>query len=570
MIPSSRQTISPGAIHAEYTTQLSRTGKIDLVGQIISRNADVFKRPRAADRKVILNRLGWLDAIRKMPGELMRMERLVENVRSAGACHLFVLGMGGSSLGPEVFGNIFGRRPWLKSYTIIDSTAPSQLDAILKKTDLAKSFFIVSSKSGTTIETVSQFRYFFRRIKAIRPLKAGSHFAAITDPGSELMRIARRNRFRELFLNPPEIGGRYSALSFFGLVPAAFTRANLATLLRHAEQYLTYLDGHGKESDALELGVLIGCGARQGYDKLTFRASPKTAPFIPWIEQLVAESTGKELKGIIPIEGEPADMPTAASDDRLYLHYSFRRERRPAPSPMRSGARRPPLAVIELPDAHALGAEMVKWEMATAVAAIVLGVNPFDEPNVAESKKNTAVYIQESRKRHPRLAPPPLLTCGDCDIMTVSDVRGADKIGDLPPVEVFARFLAGLRRGDYLAILSYTEMAPEIEALLTRLREEIQKKTKIATLRGYGPRFLHSIGQLYKGGKPCGHFIVLEREYENDYDIPKMNLSFARLIKAQAQGDIRALQKRRRPVIVVNLKTNPVRGLNRLLDLIVQ
>lgn len=563
-----KQRIFPGAVRHDYDVHLERGRKDHWVQALINKNPSIFKKQDAAAHKVIVNRLGWIDIIRRMPSELTRLESLVEEVRKSGAVHIFVLGMGGSSLAPEVFGKMFGRRSWLKSYTVVDTTAPSQLATALKAVDLTRSFFIVSSKSGTTIETVSQFRFFFRLVKQLRPLKAGNHFAAVTDEGSELHRMGRRNRFRQIFLNPADIGGRYSALSFFGLVPAAFTKAHLSAVLDGAQHYLHHLESSPDDNEALELGVLMGCAAARGYDKLSCLASPRLTPFVPWIEQLVAESTGKEQTGVIPIDGESLAAWSAPGADRTFVSLAMTGEKHLLPTSALTGKSPAPRAAITLPDPHALGAEMLKWEMATAIAAVVMGVNPFDEPNVSESKKNTTAIIQEGR-RHRRVVPPvPLCVSDDIEIIAAADVKGITSRESLTAAEIMERFLSGAGRGDYFAVLCFAEMTPETEDLLARLRRAIQEKTGIAALRGFGPRYLHSIGQLYKGGAPKGHFLVIEREYPVDFDIPKLSLPFGRLIKAQAQGDIKALAKRKRPVVTVNVKTDPVAGLGHLLSLV--
>jgi transaldolase/glucose-6-phosphate isomerase len=523
MVQKAGQRIFPGAIRREYESHLERGRRSLWVRALIDKNPSMFKNQDEAAHKVIANRLGWIDIIRRMNAEIPRLEALVEDVRKSGVVHLFILGMGGSSLAPEVFGKIFGRRSWLKSYDVVDTTAPSRLEQLLKSVDLTRSFFIVSSKSGTTVETTSQFRFFFRLVKQIRPLKAGNFFAAVTDEGSELHRVGRRNRFRTLFFNPADIGGRYSALSFFGLVPAAFTRVNLTELVSGAQDCLHQLESFPDDNEALELGVLMGSATAAGYDKLSCLASPRMAPFVPWVEQLVAESTGKEGMGVIPIDDEHPSAWSASSADRVFVSMAMAGEKHPLPNSVLTGKSPIPRAVMTLPNPQALGAEMLKWETATAVAAAVMGVNPFDEPNVSESKKNTTIIIQENR-RHRRAAPlEPLCSEASLNIMTATDIRGLVGRGTKTATEILERFLHGAVRGDYFAILCYAEMVPEMEKLLGRLRLAIQDKTGIATLCGFGPRYLHSIGQLYKGGAPKGHFLVIERESPVDFTIPKLN-----------------------------------------------
>lgn len=566
MAAYSKQSLTSGRLAKAYAAELTKARKIQVIDKILAKNAAVFRKKDPAHIQVILNRLGWIDAIREMPAEIPRIEHLVEDVHRDGVRHLFVLGMGGSSLCPEVFGKVFKPQEWLDSYTVVDTTAPSRIEEILEATDLGKAFFIVSSKSGSTIETSSQFQFFFDRVAKIRPQYPGRSFAAITDAGSDLEKIGRKNGFRAVFINRSDIGGRYSALSYFGLVPGAFTCANLGKLMNGAEEFLDDMQLRDTENDALLMGVLIGCGAVGGYDKLRFMPSRKTAPLIPWIEQLVAESTGKQGKGLIPIEGAPEPDSKHIARDAIYISLTMKGEKPPASARMiAEKAKQNPQINIVLPGPHALGAEMLKWEMATAVAATVMGVNPFDEPNVAESKKNTSDILKASRAGG--IKPAPLAAFKGISIISVSGLKKPVALAASPHTMLHA-FLSGIGRQDYLSILSFTEMSPAIEKLLLRLRETIEKQYAVTTIRGYGPRYLHSIGQLYKGGSPKGHFLVLERDFAADFDIPETNLSFGRLIKAQAEGDIMAFTTRKRPVVRISLGSSPIAGLKRLLELV--
>ena len=561
----SKQQVFAGALDKAYTIQMEKAGKANLVGQIIDKNPAVFKKKQKAQQQIILNRLGWIDVVEQMPQEISRMEKLVQDVKDDGIRHVFVLGMGGSSLCPEVFGDIFGRKSWMKSYTIVDTTAPSQLESIINSVDLSRSFFIVSSKSGSTIETMSQFRLFFKMVKSYRPLKAGQYFAAITDEGSDLHRIARRNRFREIFLNRSDIGGRYSALSYFGLVPAAFTNVNLTEVLDSAAQRLREMKENGRDCDALRLGVMMGVGASSGLDKLRFRTSQTVAPYINWIEQLVAESTGKDSRGVVPIEGNIDGG--LVSEDLLDVYYWIKGEA-PIDKPGAKIQNPGPYISIEMPQAVSLGGEILKWEMATAVASSVLGVNPFDEPNVAESKKNVAGILHSRRGPRKEIPIVPIAEIGDVAVVSISGVKKLERRRKMTPDEIFSEFFRDVAKGDYVTFLSYTERDASIENKLAQLRKLVESKYNLITMRGYGPRFLHSTGQLFKGGSQKGHFIVIEREYETDLDIPGKNISFGRLIKAQAKGDLKALQKRKRPVISLNLGLDHIGGLDQLISLI--
>lgn len=568
MTQLAKQIIYPGELKDAYEAQLEKARKISLVNEIINRNPSVFRKKQKIHQKIISNRLGWIDLVKTMPPEIKRMEQLAKSVKEDGIRHVFVLGMGGSTLCPEVLGKVFGHKKWLASFTVVDTTAPSQLAEIIRQTDFDKAFFIVSSKSGSTLETMSQFRFFFRLMKRMRPLKAGRYFAAITDEGSDLHRIARRNRFREIFLNQRDIGGRFSALSYFGLVPGAFTNADLGGLLDAAAAQFNFMETKGNYCDALKLGTLMGVGAKSRYDKLRFLTTPKVSPFVTWVEQLVAQSTGKESKGIIPIVGD-IDGSGEKFTDLLDIYYSVRGEQVGLAAPPRAaGVSQPPYVTIELPSPTTLGAEMLKWEMATAVASTVLGVNPFDEPNVAESERYTSAVLHGKRGPRKEILITPLAAYADVDIVAATGIKGLERRRHISADMVFREFFAGVRKGDYVSILCYTEMRPEIDERLIRLRRLIGTKFGLVSLRGFGPRFLHSTGQLFKGGSQTGHFLVLDREYEKDFDIPTMNVSFGRLIHAQATGDIKALRKRRRPVININLKRDPVGNLDKIIELI--
>ncbi len=559
----SEQTIHPGELLKSFEGQLQKTRAANSVALITARDVSAFGRKKSIQQKLIAGRLGWVDVVETMPDELDRIEQLAAQVKKDGVRHILLLGMGGSSLFPEVLGDIFGCQHWLKSYDILDTTSPERLKQILSHIDLFHTFILVSSKSGTTLETMSQFRFFFRKIKESRPLKVGKFFGAVTDDGSELHRIARRNRFRETFLNPADIGGRYSALSYFGLVPGAFTGANLKALMQAGRERLAYMKKNDGDSHAAALGTLLAVAAKAGRDKVQFITDPELAPFIPWLEQLLAESTGKDGKGIIPIEGRSG---VGTSDDVIYVHFALKGDGRKHPA--RDFDARAPMISITLPDTAALGAEALKWEMATAVASIILGVNPFDEPNVAESKKNTLAVMHSPRGPRKDVPHAPLATVGNAAILSIDAVKGADRRRQMSAEELFRLFLGDIHAGDYLAILCYLDRNDKIEQHIASLRDTVAAKYGIVTLRGYGPRYLHSTGQLFKGGCQKGHFLILDRDYATDYDIPTMHISFGRLIKAQAAGDIKAMKKRKRPIIHVNLGQEPSSGLADLGEMI--
>ncbi|MEZ5360697.1 MAG: hypothetical protein R3F48_17925 [Candidatus Zixiibacteriota bacterium] len=564
MAKKSEQLIQPGMLKTAFAEQEKKAQSSKLVSRILNRDASVFGKKGKAVTDKILNRLGWIDVVRTMSNQLPQIERLVAHVKDSGFKHVVVMGMGGSSLCPEVFGKVFGKQPWLQSYTIIDTTAPKHIEQVLANSELTETFFIVASKSGSTIETMSQFRFFFRLLKDKRPLKTGNYFAAITDEYSELHRMARRNRFVETFCNPEDIGGRYSALSFFGLVPGAFTKMSPERLLSEATAFLADMEENPLDNDALALGTIMGVATLKGVDKLRFVASKKAAAFIPWIEQLVAESTGKEGKGIIPIEGDESGAEANRGKDTLFVYYTMN-DALPAGVKRSSSA---PYVSINIANTHDLGAEMLKWEMATAVASAIMKVNPFDEPNVTESKENTSKLLVGPRGPRKVVVPEPLCQFENASIMSIEGVNGVSANKSVTADEVVSQFLTNVKPTDYLAFLSYTEMTPQVEKQIAELRKIVSLKYGLTCLRGYGPRYLHSIGQLYKGGAQKGHFIFFEQEFETDYEVPMMRITFDRLIKAQAKGDMQALRKRKRPLMSVSLGSDPASGIRNFINLI--
>ncbi|MFH1699421.1 MAG: hypothetical protein ABIE07_02440 [Candidatus Zixiibacteriota bacterium] len=565
MSDATKQVVHPGGIKRGYDAWLKKAGQSNIIEKIIDKRPSVFNKKGREQIALIEERLGWTDVMRSLKRETLAIERMADAVRDDGVEHLFVLGMGGSSLSASVISKVFGKQSWLKTFTIVDTTAPTVLDEIFKSIDLTKSFFIVESKSGSTIETISLFRLLFRRIKDARPLKAGKYFCAVTDERSDLHHMSRRNRFRALYLNPGDVGGRYSALSYFGLVPAAFTKANINGIISSADDFLSTMEANPNNNDALSLGCFLGSAWEAGKDKLRFVASPKTASLIPWIEQLVAESTGKDGKGIVPIEGDNRGPVSDVNNDSAFIYYTMGGEK---PKLLPSSGSNIPWVVINVSKSVNLGAEMLKWEMATAVSSIIMDVNPFDEPNVAETKANTYEFLKTRRGPRKIIPIDPLFYYGDMDIMGAEEIKALARKKPYSPEEIIRSFFGDIGKGDYISLLCYSEITPAIERKFDVVRETLAKDYNVTVLRSFGPRYLHSLGQLHKGGKQNGHFIVFEREFPNDYDIPLTLFSFERLIKAQAKADIAALKKRKRPIITINLKSNPVAGLTRFLELV--
>lgn len=498
----------------------------------------------------VSDRLGWLDIASGMRERLPELQGFARELLEAGVEDVVLLGMGGSSLAPEVLRQTVGRDERYPRLHVLDSTDPATILALQRGVRLPRTLFIVASKSGGTIEPVSLFRYFYEAVDGDRDGSPGSQFVAITDPGTSLARLAGDLGFRRVFLNPPDIGGRYSALSFFGLVPAAATGIDIERLLDRAmRRELALAAG---DNDALVLGAALGELARVGRDKCTFLIQPAIAAFGLWLEQLIAESTGKDGTGILPVVGEPLGTPHRYGPDRWFVHVSIDGGDGGNQQALAGALRAEgfPVVSLDLDDAHDLGAEFLRWEYATAVAGQVLGINPFDEPNVQESKDNTARVLSElDASGHAELAAPP---------------DHAVRPG------VFQRemetFLHDLRSGMYLGITAYVTQTSEMNAVFNGIREVVRDELGLATTLGYGPRFLHSTGQLHKGGPATGAFIQVVADDAEDIAIPGEPYTFGQLKQAQALGDYQSLLAHGRPVLRAHLGTDAIAGARRLRD----
>jgi transaldolase / glucose-6-phosphate isomerase len=476
------------------------------------------------------NRLGWLTISEKMLEHAPELNAFVEGVRAEGFTDAVLLGMGGSSLGPEVIRRSYGQIPDALRLHVLDSTDPGAVLGVERSVDLETTLFIVSSKSGGTIETLSHMRYFYERTAG-----DGRRFCAVTDPGSPLVDLARERGFRHVFENDPEIGGRYSVLSYFGLVPAALAGVNVEALLHRAqvaEQNCTHFDESASNS-GLWMGIVMGTLAAQGRDKATFVVSEPISSFGLWVEQLIAESTGKEGKGILPVAGEPLGEPDAYGDDRVFAYLRDPDNADPdtdakVEALARAGHPTLRLAVHGPAD---LGRIFFFAEFAVAVAGWTLGINPFDQPNVQEAKDNTARVLKEG-------ADPPS-----------SDL--APILGAAPP--------------QYVAILGYVTPSDDFDAAVEDLRIKIRERTKATTTFGYGPRYLHSTGQYHKGGPPNGVFLQLYARAQQDVEIPEAGYSFEHLKNAQALGDAQTLGGHGLPAVRIDLEGDPADAVRRLI-----
>ena len=498
----------------------------------------------------IANRLGWLDVPAWVRG------RLGEIRGGAGSIpHVMLLGMGGSSLAPEVISRTYGVLAGHgRSLTVLDSTSPEEIRATESAVDLAKTSFFVSSKSGETIETRSHAAYFIGR--------AGdaSRFVAITDSGSPLETMASQQGFRHVFLNPPDIGGRYSALSFFGLAPSTAIGIDPEPMLARAASAQDACRALA-DNPGLELGVALAELARRGRDKVTFVASPGLESFGAWAEQLLAESTGKDGKGLIPVDGEPLGTPDRYGGDRVFVHLRLRGSRANEKALRTLERAGHPVVTMPVADAHDLGALFFLWEFATAVAGWRLGVDPFDEPNVAESKQNTARLIETYQREGALPASPPAARARAVELYGVPGEQRS-------VVDALRTFLHAARPGDYVALQAFVPRNDVTAKALREIRTPIRDVLRRATTAGFGPRFLHSTGQLHKGGPPTGVFMQITAARREDVPIPGAAYTFGVLQDAQAAGDFDSLVRHGRPVARVHLRAGAGRGLTTLARLV--
>ena len=516
----------------------------------------------------IANRLGWLRSPEETERALPDIRGLAEAVRGEGIEQVLLLGMGGSSLAPETFALSLGGADSHPDLAVLDSTDPEAVLSYAERLDLSRTLFIVSTKSGGTVETFSFFKYFYNRVaEAVGEERAGSRFVAITDPGSGLQDTAERYAFRATFLNDPNIGGRFSALSMFGIVPATLIGVDVPKLLESARSMARECARPaGEDNPGAWLGAVMGVLARDhGRDKLTLLASPSLEPFGPWVEQLVAESTGKEGTGILPVAEEPEGSPDDYGDDRLFVSMTLRGEGSEGTDGLLEELRRRghPAVKIVLDDPYDLGAEMFRWEVATAIAGRILGINPFDQPNVESAKVQARKMVAEYQERGE--LPEPEASVEEAGLSVYSE-------GSAPSVQqAIEDFFFRARSGDYIALQAYLPPSEATTETLQGMRVRLRNRTRLATTLGYGPRFLHSTGQLHKGDGGNGLFVQVTADHPRDAAIPdeagapESSLSFGVLIDAQALGDRQALLDAGRRVVRVHLGgDDAAAGLERL------
>jgi transaldolase/glucose-6-phosphate isomerase len=511
-------------------------------------------------KDIICNALGWLHVAEKMEKNVRSLRNFVEGVKDEGFQHVVHMGMGGSSLAPLVFRRLFPRGPGGLPLTVLDTTDPVTVAAIENQVPLRKTLFIIASKSGTTAEPLAFGEYFYARVKESKGDRAGENFVVITDPGSLLAERARKDKYRRVFENYADIGGRYSALSYFGLVPAALYGLDVEELLMRSLRMMhacqSSVDAH--ESPGVLLGAVLGRLALEGRNKVTLLLPEAMLPLGMWIEQLLAESTGKEGKGLLPVAGEPIAHPSIYGDDRVFVYFRVRQEQdeRLERSVVRLKEAKQPVVTIELDERKDVSQEFLRWEVAVAAAGSVLGINPFDQPNVQESKDNTNKLLKVVSETGHLPEEKPDLEEGPLTLYGGADGGSAGTC--------FSHFFSRAAPGDYVAILAYLTEETATDNALRGLCQELQERFHTATTVGYGPRYLHSTGQYHKGGPNTGLFIELTGGHDTDLGIPGSPYGFSTFRQAQAQGDFQALVKHGRRILRVDLGDDAGLGIGRL------
>jgi transaldolase/glucose-6-phosphate isomerase len=517
------------------------------------------------------NWVGWLNIVDEQLRNIRRFPNFALEVKDGGFTDVLLLGMGGSSLCPEVMSKSFGKVEGFPRLRVLDSTDPARIETLASAVDLAHTLFVVSSKSGTTLEPNIFKQYFFERAKAIVGAdQIGNRFIAITDPGSKLRQEAENDRFRKIFLGVPSIGGRYSALSDFGLAPGAAMGVDISKFLDRTREMVSACGASvsARNNPGVILGAVLGVAHNHGRDKITIIASPGVYDLGAWLEQLLAESTGKNGKGLIPVDREAPGPPEAYGDDRLFIYLRLGGDDDAAQSAAIEAieAAGHPVVRISLDDVYSLGQEFFRWEIATAVAGSIIGINPFDQPDVEASKIATRKLTAEYEHTGSLPSETPIFEADG--IKLFADDSNAGAISDAQPEPTLSAYikthLNRLAAHDYFAVLAYVEMNETHQAALQSMRQAVRDRLRVATCVGFGPRFLHSTGQAYKGGPNSGVFLQVTCDDSRDLPVPEQKYTFGVVKAAQARGDLEVLGERGRRALRAHLGANVSDGLLKL------
>jgi transaldolase/glucose-6-phosphate isomerase len=562
-------SIFPGRLQENIQQQFSSFAAHSVITRLWKKDYTIW-RSEEVHRKSILNRLGWLDSLDLMIQNIDALNSFGAEIRDAGFKHVVVLGMGGSSLCPDVCRATFGSAPGYPQLLVLDSTNPVSVARIERQIDLAHTLFIVASKSGGTTETNMFYKYFFDRVGTVIK-NPGNNFVAVTDADTKMESIAKEQRFRKIFVNPADIGGRYSALSYFGLVPMALIGMDLKKLVASADEMRKQCRFEAVQNPGAEIGLLMGEAHNEGLNKLTLMMSKEISSFAYWAEQLIAESTGKEGKGILPIEGESVSLPFEADrygSDRIFVFIVTEEDAiRYSAAVNDLAARNIPYALVTIRDRYELGAQFFLWEFATAVSAVLLKINPFDEPNVKESKDNTVQVIEEYKQQKSLPVNPVVRTE---QMLTIhAQPEYSSRFSGQSVSGIIKTHCSGRKGEDYVALLAYIDQNPENEKMLGAIREELWKIYGLPVTVGFGPRYLHSTGQLHKGGGPSGIFIIITADEPTDLNIPGEPFSFGILKQAQALGDYRSFANKQLRMIHIHMSGTVSKGLYQLSEAIV-
>lgn len=561
------QQIHYGDQASEIAEALHATDVIQAGRLLFEKDAHLWRKDEA-QTSAMSERLGWLDLPVDYAQHANDIIEFAKAVIKDGFSHAVLLGMGGSSLCSEVARTTYAQAEGYLQLHVLDNTDPGAIRAIDRSIDIEKTLFIVASKSGGTQETLSFFRYFYKQLEQ-KKSNPGDNCIAITDPGTPLTELAEKFKFRKVFTNPPDIGGRYAALSDFGLVPMALTGVDIQAVLQYAHQMrLRCWEVPAAVNPGIHLGVTMGICEKNGRNKVIFILSESINSFGLWAEQLIAESTGKEGRGLIPVHGESLADAGDYSNDRLFVYMYLASEK----SEIQERKLREleeaghPVVRIPLENTLALGGEYYRWEVAVAIAGLIMGINPFDQPNVEESKKNTRDLLALWNKEGVMQASAPLLQIKDMSVYGSSITKKVLRPPFHSPDQLLNSFTSLVNTGDYIAILPYFMLTDERREILQAWREMLRDTLKVATTLLEGPRYLHSTGQLHKGGPDTGLFLLLVGESDDDLEIPGENYGFSTLHKAQAMGDFNALDHRARRALRIELPGEVDKALHTLLQ----
>jgi len=563
-------SISSGLLQENLNNQFTSFATQSIIKRFWEKDHTIW-RSEEVHKKSILNRLGWLNSLDLMLTNVESLIAFGNEIKDAGFKNVVVLGMGGSSLCPDVCRATFGSVAGFPQLLVLDSTNPTSVFRIEQQIDLAKTLFIVASKSGGTTETNMFYQYFYDRVGSVKK-DPGENFIAVTDANTKMESIAKEKKFRRIFINPEDIGGRYSALSYFGLVPMALIGMDIKKILHSADEMRKQCKFEPVQNPAAQIGLLMGEAHNEDVDKMTFILSKEIATFGYWAEQLIAESTGKEGKGILPVEGEIIPQSFDANkfgEDRFFIFLLLEKDSQKYSLLQNELTKKNiPFANIILKDIYELGSQFFLWEFATAISAIILKINPFDEPNVKESKDNTVRVIEEFKTKGKLPVNNSAIVQRPYSIF--AEPAYVLKLSESSVSAMLKKHFSGMKNEDYIAILAYIDQNPVNERLLYSLREELTKMFGLPVTVGFGPRYLHSTGQLHKGGKSNGIFLIIAGDEPQDSKIPGEVFSFEVLKNAQSLGDYHSFANRSLRLLYLHISGDIEKGLKQISEEIVK